>query len=57
MAINSYAYVLPLQKNIDIYNNSSLGADITNYETSGTYTKEPSILGTLGAKAEVYVST
>lgn len=42
--------------NIEIYNNSSLEVDITNYETSGTYTKQPQSIGTEGAEVEICVS-
>ena len=43
--------------NIDIYNNTRRGADIQYGDTNGTYNDPPSILGTEGAKAQVYVSS
>ena len=42
--------------NIEINNDSSLGADITNYKTSGAYTKRPDYIATEGAKVEICVS-
>ena len=45
-----------VEVNIDINNNSSLGADIVSYETSGAYTKNPGFIANNGAKVEIYVS-
>ena len=49
-------YVFIAEVNIDISNDSSLKATITNYKTSGTYTKQPKFIGVGKAKAEIYVS-
>lgn len=51
-------YIFPIAEvNIDIYNNSFLGASIISYETSGTYRFTPGFLGIEGAKAQIYVRT
>ena len=43
--------------NIEIYNNTKVGAEMCSYEVTGTYQSKPPFLGTLGGKATVYVST